>query len=674
MLRHPDAFSLALFCFRVAARTGCSVALAGGALAAAAQDTTLAPVVISATRTEKAQADVPVRTEVVDRAEIARTNAQTLKQALENVPGLQLRELHGKSGYEVSLQGLSADQVLVLIDGLPITASTGSAVDLSQYLLNTVERVEVVKGASSAQYGSSAMGGVINVITRRIEPGLSGEAALDAGSRGAQNPNGRSVSLGQRQAQFRLEGGGEAWRLRLSGQVLDDEGFAKDPSGWPRQGDAMQRRQLGARAQWRPAAGSELWVDASTYREDDEQRYTYYAPPNLVPQHKNERIARHRGAAGGHWTADSGLRLQLKGVDERYDTHSQAFSNQALATDRRAEQRLSHLSAQADLPAWGRQLWQFGADWRRETLTQTSNGSSEISGGHASRTSHELFVQNDVVFDNQWELLLGVRGQDDSDFGGHYAPKVGVRSPAFTRGEWSGTLRASVGQGYRVPNLKERYYVFDHSALGYQVLGNPDLKPESSNSFQLGVSVSGPYRTSFEIHGFVNRVRDLIQTDLSNFTVINGVAYYAYRNVARARTAGIETGFGWQASPALRLSGGWTYTQTEDLDTGSELTRRPRHIARVGLDWQAHERTALALRARAQSSELVDTAGAGRSPSWAVLDLSLSHQLQPRLRVYGGVNNLFNRQRDFGNANDFGPLAGRYVYAGLSYAFSNSNP
>jgi len=125
----------------------------------------LKPVVVTATRTERVLDETPVRTEVVTREEIERTHARTLKQALENVPGLQMREVVGKSGYELSLQGLSSDQVLVLIDGLPITASTGSTVDLSQYLISGVERIEVVKGASSAQYGSSAMGGVINIIT-----------------------------------------------------------------------------------------------------------------------------------------------------------------------------------------------------------------------------------------------------------------------------------------------------------------------------------------------------------------------------------------------------------------------------------------------------------------------------------------------------------------------------
>lgn len=120
--------------------------------------TELDTLVVSATRVERALSDAPIRTEVVSRYELDKTHARSLKEALENVPGLQLREIHGKSGYEASLQGMSSDQLLILIDGMPLAASTGSSVDLSQYATLDIERIEIIKGAASAQYGSSAMG------------------------------------------------------------------------------------------------------------------------------------------------------------------------------------------------------------------------------------------------------------------------------------------------------------------------------------------------------------------------------------------------------------------------------------------------------------------------------------------------------------------------------------
>ena len=633
----------------------------------------LAPVVVTATRSEKSLEDTPIRTEVVTRAEIERTHARTLKQALENVPGLQLREVHGKSGYEVSLQGLTSDQVLVLVDGLPITPSTGSTVDLSQYLLNEVDQIEVVKGATSAQYGSSAMGGVINVITRRIRPGYDGSVALDVGSHGSQNPSGKSADAASRHARFRLDGGTEHWRLGVNGDTLRDDGFAVDPKAWSRQGDAVDREQFGGRIEWLPVKAGRLWFDGSAYREDATQRFRYFVPPNYIPQSKTESIERDRLGLGGNWISDGGLRTEIKAVDEHYDSHSRSFSNEAFVQGRLASQRMTHVTAQADLPAWHRQLWQFGVDWHREALDQTSNGVSELAGqGSTERTSDEVFLQNDILFDDTWELLLGARWQNDSDFGAHAVPKISLRAHLLDTPEWSGSLRASYGKGYRVPNLKERHFLFDHSSLGYVVIGNPALRPERSDSLQFGGSLELREKVTVDLNFFENRVEDLIQVDEANATMTNGISAFTYRNIARARTRGVESSARWRASSAVTLSAGYTLTSTRDRGTGQELTRQPRHMMRVGLDWQALPDTALSLRGRYQSSELVDSASNGRSPAWTTLDLVLNQKIGRRTTVYFGINNVFDRQRDFADADDFGPLAGRFVYLGVRHDFNHS--
>lgn len=629
---------------------------------------TLAPVVVTATRTDKTVDETPVRTEVVDRQELERTHARSLKEALENVPGLQLQEVHGKSGYQLSLQGLSSDQVLVLIDGLPISASTGSTVDLSQYSLAEVERIEVVKGAASAQYGSAAMGGVINVITRRIEPGLALAARADAGSYGTQNRSGDAVDLARRHGQLRVEGGGESLRARIAADIDDDDGFTDDPAAWTRPGDAVRRQQYTARVDWLPVEDGAFWLDGNWYREDDASRYEYYAPPNRIPQNKREAIDRDRYAGGGRWSWDSGLRVELKGVDERYRSRAREFSNGALAGDRRATLGLDHLTAQVDLPPWRRQLWTLGGDYHRETLTQTSNGVSELEGdGEALRSSRELFAQDDVILGERWELLLGGRWQDDSDFGGHAVPKLALRVRLPAGGDWDGSLRLGFGQGYRVPNLKERHYLFDHSSLGYKVIGNPDLKPERSDSWQAGYALRWRDAVDAELNLFRNDVRDLIQTDLDQAVVVDGIAYYSYENVARARTQGVETALRWRPAPPLALSAAYTYTDTEDRSTGGALTRRPRHMARAGVDWTWPSATTVTLRGRYQSRELVDSASGSRSPAWSTLDLKFNQDLGAGVGLFAGVDNVFDRQRDFDDGNDFGPIVGRYLYLGVRY-------
>ncbi len=631
-------------------------------------DTELDTVVVSATRSERSQADAPVKTEVVTRQEIERTHARTLTQALENIPGLQLREIHGKSGYELSLQGLNSDQVLVLIDGLPISASTGSTVNLSQYLVGEIERIEVIKGAASAQYGSSAMGGVINVITRRTQPGLRGNLDLSVGSYGEQNDAGRALAPGRSSGRAQLAAGNANWRLAAQAEVLDDQGFALDPAGWSRQGDAMRREQYGARLDWLPAAGLQFWLDGSRYLENDTQRYQTYAPPKYIPQQKQEEITRDRWVAGGEWRFAGHGRLSGNWLHEQYDTRSVAQANGALTGDRRARQTLQQASLQLDLPAWYSQLWQVGIDLRRDTLAQLNNGYSELQrSGMAERESHELYLQNDVFLGDWLELVAGLRAQHDSDFGGHAAPKLALKADLLNTAEQRLVGRASWGQGYRVPNLKERYYLFDHSALGYMVLGNPALQPERSNSYQLGLDWHWGTTLAVQANAFYNQIRDLIQVDQDQATVVQGVAQYRYENLANARTAGLELATQWQALPTLALNAAYTYTHTRDEQTGQALTRRPEHIARFGLDWTPRTGSTLSWRTQWQSRELVSSASQAYSPAWSKSDLSFNQQLGRDLTAYAGISNLFNAQRDFSDANDFGPLAGRFVYLGARY-------
>jgi len=386
-----------------------------------------------------------------------------------------------------------------------------------------------------------------------------------------------------------------------------------------------------------------------------------------VPQRKTEDITRDRFTFGGKWRFGNGVQARVAGVTEGYDSTTQEYSNAFRTATRASSQRTDHLSLQFDMPAWKSQLWQFGGDLHRESLSQTANGNSELLG-NARRSAAELYAQNDIFFNDTWEMIVGLRGQHDSDFGSHFAPKVGVRANVLTGEAWKGVVRANYGQGYRAPNLKERHFLFDHSSLGYIVLGNPNLKPESSNSFQLGGTLSWQDRLTLDANLFYNRVTDLIQTDMSNFTVVNGVAVYTYRNVARARTQGMEASLRWQASSRLGLNAAYTFTDTEDLNTGTELTRRPRNMARLGMDWRVLPATELSVRGRYQSSELVDSATAARSPGWTTLDLVLNQKLGRNVTAFIGVNNLFDRQRDFSNANDFGPVAGRFIYLGARFS------
>lgn len=662
----PSWFFMATFalgaCGRVAADTG------------ATTTSYLDEIVVTGTRSNRTIGDTPVRTEVVTRKELEKTHARNVAEALENVPGLQLRAIHGKAGQEVWMQGISADRVLILVDGLPMTATTGSAVDVSQLALLDVKRIEVVKGAGSAQYGSAAIGGVINVITRDIKPGVSGELTLDGGSYGDQNPSAENPDLARYGARASVDMASEQLRLRLSGSHQHTDGLDPEPATWARPGDEYDRNQFSSRLEWRPSDGQRLFAELGYFDEASGSRFLTAKAGTTLKQGKEESVERQRAVLGGKHSLTEQQTLTWNLLRE--DLQDDAYKYSAFGTfdQRQASQELSQASVHTEVTVGDDHLLMVGADLHHETLEQSVDGASELVGGERSRNSKELWLQDTWMPTERWEWVAGLRGQRDSDFGNHYAPKLSTRyelTPGWAASQY---LRASWSGGYRVPNLKERYFRFDHSQLGYVVQGNPDLRPEVSQNLQLGWGVNYLSAGWFEINAYQNLIEDLIQTQFDPVATAirgDGVDVHRYANVDNARTRGVETTAGWQFAPGWELTAGYTYTDAEDRATGKALPKRPRHQARLGLDGQAGiPGLSWSVRLRNQSSEFVDTNEAMKSPGYTTVDLKLNQALGDNLRLFAGIDNVTDKQRDFDDSDDFGPVAGRFVYLGATLGFS----
>lgn len=644
-----------------------ALAMAVSAGVAGAESRYLDELVVTGTRSERPLLDTPVRTEVITARELQSTHARSLKEALAHVPGLQLREIHGKPGYEVWLQGIEADRVLILIDGMPMTATTGSAIDVSQLSVLDIERVEVVKGAVSAQYGSSGIGGVVNVITRPPAAGFSGEFTADAGTYGDQNPSGDGAEPARYSSRANVQGGNRQLALRLSAAHQHSDGVDPQPESWPQPGDEYDRTDLSLRADWMPEDSHRVSAAVARFEEDSESRYRL-APPVNANQGKDETVERTRFALSGDHGGGA-VRAGWSAIHEILNDETLKYSASQTFDDRRAESTLSRLSTHMGAPLGDKHYLQGGLDFTSETLEQTLDGSSEL-GGRKIRAGQEFWLQDTWMPVSNMELVPGVRIQNDSDFGTHTAPKINARYDLVQTDAVSGFLRAGVGAGYRVPNLKERHFLFDHSSLGYIVKGSEDLKPEESVSYQFGGGVSWNRTAWIEANAFYNDIEQLIQT--SDTGVVNdGVVEYRYENIAEARTWGFESTAGWEPSESWRFTAGYTHTRTKDEQTGNELNRRPRHQANLGLDgplllaglsWNA--------RIRYQSDEFVNAADGTESPGYTTADLKLNYQLSDQLRLFAGADNITDEQRDFSNADeDLRPVAGRFLYAGLTVAF-----
>lgn len=629
--------------------------------------------VITGTRTERLLRESPVYTDVVNFQQIERYHARDLKEALQYLPGIQLREIHGKSGYEVWIQGLNADRVLVLVDGMPVSPTTGSSVDVTQLSLLDVERVEVVKGATSALYGSAAMGGVVNMITRPIALGLSLSTAVDAGTYGDQNPSGRAEELSTHHLRASGSVANETWRLRLSADENASDGIDPNPNSWPRPGNEILRQTLDSRLEWyEPLGRGSGYLGLGYFSEQSEARFLDDVDANnrYERHQKDEDLERLRSVAGVQWQHSDGAIWDVDVLWEQQTDDTLKFNNSiGIAYDNRdAEYSIGRINTRLEMPEWANHHLMLGVDFSKEILSQFLDGVSELGDDEKERDGPEIFLQDDWFIGDDWELLIGARYQKDSDFGSHFSPKINLRYQAVRNDTQDLFFRLGWGGGYRVPNLKERYFVFDHSQLGYMVLGNSALKPESSHSFQLGLGASWGPELTLDLNLFYNRLRDLIQTEFSHF---DSVAIYSYLNVTKATTQGFEIASRWQANDQWNFNFGYTFLDTTNNESGGELTRRPRQQITAGSEWQVRSNLDISLLLRGQSDELADTEWNIRAPGWVVCDVKLNFHWDSQLKLFAGVDNLFDRQRDFSKGFDFAPVAGRYFYLGLGWQWED---
>lgn len=707
LCRHPLAFAIAL--------TTAVLPMSANAIDNAIDDTAknslantgvqdmpnveLDTIVVTATRSDRALSDAPVAVQVLSRQKLEDNHAHTLKDALALLPNVYLREVHGKTGYEVSMQGFSGDQVLVLIDGLPITASTGSTVNLNQYMNMDIEQIEIVQGAASAQFGSSAMGGVINIITKPIRA-TKAHITTEVATNGKQNPSGNNLDANKRYIEASIEGAldkNNRLHARLSGSYLDNDGLSIDNEAWPRLKDASEQSQISARLSYMPDGldnnanndstdkklfnNAKYWLEASHYKEDDVSRFNYYVAPRNLAQQRDEDITKQRISFGARTditptNADGEpnktYTLSAQALYEDYQSTSTTKTQQAVTSDRDTNISTALAQAQLDLPAWtisdnNIHLLQVGGQVQQDKLSQTKNQINELIRDNVSRDVGEIYLQDDWLIGTNWEVLSGIRYQNDEDFGDHFAPKVALKYNHLDDSGRDHILRASIGGGYRVPNLKERYYVFDHSNLGYKVMGNPDLQPETSTSYQVGYQGQLSDTLNLSINGFYNDIDDLIQTDEDNASFEGNIAIYKFENVDSARTYGGDIAVDWQLDPRAKLQASYAYINTHNNVTDTELTYKPNHKAMLALDYRINDKLQLIPRLNYESEQLVNTSDQAYSPSWWTLDTKLNYDYNRNLTLYGAINNIFDVQRDVQDTSDYRPIDNREWLLGASY-------
>ncbi len=617
----------------------------------------LEPVVVTATHSPKALKDAPVVTRLITLHDIKITDATNIQEMLtQEIPGLEFGFAMAQET-SLNMSGFGGNAVLFLVDGERLAGETMDNTDYNRLNLDNVGRIEIVKGASSALYGSNAVGGVINIISREnLEP-WTANVNSRFNTFGNEWRNGASFSFNT-----------EKWNSQTSFQHT-----TIDPIDLPKAHTSEEIAiELMKKAQGLPYDESVLNDDSNLSRLYGQK--TYNIKERLIWRATDHLTLTGRGgyffrtserdtynyhfngySAGlkGRYAWDYGRHLELSYAFDEYDkanflpdgtrTHDHDYSNQ---------QHVVH--ALYNHP-FGKNSLILGADYMHDYLTtyqfidNTSHSQDNIDG----------YAQFDWNITDQLNVVGSVRydyfsASSQKAFTGRLAVvykflrPAGSKRPEVER-PWM-TFRANYASGFRAPTLKEMYMHFDMGNMGYMIIGNPDLEPEKSHNFNLAVERTNRIRNSgfldgrynFTLMGYCNIFDKRITTIAG--PEYNGMESALYWNEDGVTVWGIDASLGhiWDCGLSLKLNYSWM-KETGNVYYSDFYQPRSHSITwRIGYEHRFSRHYALDAALSGRSQGKPQSGRTDVDQGYTIWKLMLQHHLWRGIRINTAIDNLFN--------------------------------
>ncbi|NLA50556.1 MAG: TonB-dependent receptor [Alcaligenaceae bacterium] len=634
--------------------------------------------------------DAPASVSVITNQELLDRPASTIADALGRLPGVSGGYTSVGAGSKIKFRGLPDKYTLVLIDGKRIGNSSllghrpdTLTQDLGGLSPEDIERIEVVRGAMSTLYGSDAMGGVVNIITKKVSPIWTGSVSStleipDSGSKGDTYSNSFSVS----------------------GPIVDGLGIRLGGSHTKREADSSPDGNSGTKNQ--AFNGKLTWEANQNHSFYLEGKYGEQKSDNLANNlAEGEELISEEFALGTmkNYNFGVGYDGRFGDVNTKLDLYMNRYKNENDDTASAwsgAESKEYVADFKVDMPLTTFGIDQFltaGLQYKKEEVSNPSNIGNIATfileaGGtpvpvepNPDGWAWSIFLEDQIFLRDNLTLTLGIRGDKSDGYDFHVSPRAYmVYHPTDS---W--TVRGGVSKGYRAPNLKERSLTSGTSsmgmgcnsltALGYSgggcvMVGNPDLEPEESVNYELGLGYEHPQGYAAGITWFKSDIDNMMQNGvLGRF---NGVWYTQQYNIEKGATEGIEATFKLPIIDSLTLSGNATYMiESKNKTTGDRLTMIPEWTANATLDWQATEKLSTFLAVQYIGKQLYEPLAQNATNNFVesntTLDVGMNFNVNKNVTLRAGVKNLTNNVAK--TDDDYGDGNGRSYYAGLTARF-----
>lgn len=616
---------------------------------AAANEATLKDTVVTATLSEHDTRTAPASVTIVTRQELETRNATDLLDAVRGTPGIALspRQVGGRK--TIALRGLEGKHTLTLIDGRRISPSD-DVVGHSDYQygwlpISAVERIEIVRGPMSTLYGSEALGGVINLITRQPKERWIGSAML-SGSNATSGDGGD----GHRASLFAAGPVGESLSLRFNAEAANKAAVPEKEDRRYSEIEGSKANSVGLGATLR--LSDRQSIEASWNDGREERFYDDVTTSGVIRPYENRYdIKRTQGSLAWRGEFD-GWRSQVRTYRSEIDIANSRTNGVAATRPQNIGDAVVDGFVAIGL---GGHLLTAGGEFREETLKN-----SGLIGGQDDATHKALFVQDEFFLVDKLSLTAGVRADHHEIFGTEASPRAYL--------VWEATpelvIKGGYGHAFKAPTLKQISPSYVGAEGPHTFMGNASIKPEKSDSLEIGADWK---RGPLSVRGtlFHTELEDLITYRLIG-TGPGIRRTYLYDNVSKASIGGFETGFTWDIASGLSWNTDLTLLKTKDKTTGRALEDRPDTSVASRLDWRVGDGWST----RAGMEYVGEQTSAGlKLPGYSLWNASVGKKFGKTFSVRAGINNLTDvrlaeKSPNFGYAE-----SGRTLFATLRTDF-----
>ncbi|GMQ25908.1 TonB-dependent receptor [Algoriphagus sp. oki45] len=527
----------------------------------------LQEVVVAATRTDRTVEDLPMPVTVLNSEQIQQTGGLRLSEVLREQTGLQITSDHGAG---LQMQGLDSDYILILLDGEPLIGRTAGTFDLDRISVSSIERIEILRGPSSAIYGSEAMAGVINIITKPVDE----QTQLDLGLRF------RSFNTWNPYAEVGI--GNEKWSAKILYDYFSTDGFDLTPENVGQTQNPYQAQTAQVKLGGKISEKFDLNLFLRGYSENSSgQMQTSGASPEMLAMENSRQDFNFNPTL--RFRPSENLLFTLRGMSSWFSTVSDTrFQSDGSAFDFQDFNQFYHRTElQTDWQANSRNLFTLGMGHLVETVEATRyDGLNRFDAGY-------FFLQH------QWDphvkvnLVTGLRADFHNQYGNRLSPKISGQYKFSEKFSW----QASFGAGFKAPDFRQLLLNFNNAASGYYVFGallaeegiqrlqdqglvarvliQPEtlgnLTAETSLALNTGFRWKPGAKWLIQVNAYRNAIDNLIET-APIAQLVSGQNAFSYFNIRQVVTQGVETDISYQISPHLSLSLGYAFLDSYDKD------------------------------------------------------------------------------------------------------------